>query len=153
MDALFKGRQLTTLLDCRMSSVEHQIFVIKKKLSEINFFLEENKTKYNSINQDIQSLTSCGVFQRTKIYKNIRRQGVLLSQQLHIFDEIRRLEDDKVESEKLLKEGVNIKNDLEKKRYKFLGYFRKQHMEFLARCENNTEYELHETFIYGRAKL
>ncbi|CAO96949.1 hypothetical protein [Erwinia tasmaniensis] len=152
MDAWSKGRQLTVLLDYRKTAVERQIFMVKKTLSEINLSLEEKHERYNSINKEIKSLTPCGVFHRTDIYKNIRRQGVLLSQQQYLSHEIKRLEDNKAENEQMLQEGVNVRNALEKKSYKLFGYFHKQHVKFIVRSENNIEHEHHETFLYGRAK-
>lgn len=95
MDAWHSGRQLIILLKYRRSIIDLKIVKIKSHLSQLNLLINEQNREYNLLKQQLNRFIPSGVLNRSEIYRNIRRQGVLLSRQQLYIIKLNQLDDEK----------------------------------------------------------
>ncbi|WP_168415684.1 type III secretion system protein [Erwinia amylovora] len=153
MDAWHSGRQLIILLKYRRSIIDLKIVKIKSHLSQLNLLINEQIREYNLLKQQLNRFIPSGVLNRSEIYRNIRRQGVLLSRQQLYIIKLNQLDDEKMRQEQALQNYQSEKCFLEKKHHKISCSIYRQYTDYRMRSDNHTEDDELELICYDKSKL
>ncbi|MEN4910724.1 type III secretion system protein [Erwinia amylovora] len=153
MDAWHSVRQLIILLEYRRSIIDLKIVKIKSHLSQLNLLINEQIREYDLLKQQLNRFIPSGVLNRSEIYRNIRRQGVLLSRQQLYLIKLNQLDDEKIRQEQALQNYQSEKFFLEKKHHKITCNIYRQYTDYRMRSDNHTEDDELELICYDKSKL
>ncbi|WP_033477160.1 hypothetical protein [Erwinia amylovora] len=153
MDVWHSARKLINLLEYRRSIIDLKIVKIKSHLSQLNLLIDEQIRGYNLLRQQLNKFIPSGVLNRKEIYRNIRRQGVLLSRQQLFIIKINQLDDEKIRQEQALQNYQSEKCFLEKKYHKITCNIYRQYTDYRMRSDSYTEDDELELICYDKSKL
>lgn len=150
MDVWRKGCEYLSMLERKQGTLRRNIAMVENQLAQITKKIAELQLEYAHFNQQIKGLTPSGLVNRVDIYKGIRKQGALITQQQLVYHKISQLEDEKCDQEQTLYELQTATKVLDMKHYKISFYLQPLRREYLRRCDNNIENEVQELAGYGR---
>lgn len=145
-----KGREVIALLERKRETLQGYIAKTANQIEKTALEIAKHQQECAAINQQIKMLIPNGLYNRADIYKGIRQQGILLTQQQLIFHKIDQLENEKDTLEDNLKHYQAGMNLLEKKNYKLSHYLQPLRRDYLRRCDNDEENDIQEMACYGR---
>ncbi|MEH4929685.1 type III secretion system protein [Enterobacter cloacae] len=149
MGAWSKGRAFVSMIERKQQSLQHDILKMEFSLLEIRQSISECEQEYENISLKIKMLVPEGVICRDEIYKRLRKQGTLLSEQqllLHKIDQLGEKENELVHNRELKHAAMSI---LDRKHYKITSHLQRTRKKYLQRCDNDAENEIQEMAVHA----
>lgn len=149
MHAWRKGRTFLNLLEHKQTRARHDKKKSEFQLDSIIHNISKCQRDYEEINLDMAQLMSPGVLSRSEIYQRIRRQGLLMSRQQDIVQQLSDLQSEVNIEEQKIQQCQNEIVESEKRRQNISRNLQRMRRNELLRADINAENDIEEIVIHG----